>query len=124
MRIHEDPAELGDAMRSELALLLRSPTSFRETVDSRLIELLEEAEAAIRGARTRHEGPHHDPKPDNGCATISLRPDEAIEMLARVEAEIDARRALVGQEAVSFHALLRQALPEILLLSDEQLRAR
>jgi hypothetical protein len=96
-----DGAARQEAIRAELERLLESPSSLRDTVDARLVELLEQAEAALDPAGA-------------GASRCSLQepvPADRTALLEEARRVVDARQAFVDAHADEIHDALDRALP-------------
>jgi hypothetical protein len=96
-----DGAARDAAIRAELERLLESPSSLRDTVDARLVELLERAEAALDTAGT---GPSR-------CSLQEPLPDDRAALLEEARRSFDARQAFIDGHASEIHDALGRALP-------------
>lgn len=89
------------AIMTELGRLVESPSSLRDTVDARLVELLERAEAALDPASARA----------SRCSFQGPVPADRTALLEEVRRTVDARQAFVDAHADEIHDALDRALP-------------
>jgi hypothetical protein len=105
-----DGAARDVAIQAELERLLESPSSLRDSVDAQLVELLEQAEAALDA-----EAPGA-----TRCSWQGPAPADRAPLLEEARRIIDARRSIVDVRANEIHSLIEHALPRSVQVADQR----